>query len=216
MYKKNDNFEYIEISTLFKQALRNVKKYNLPDRFFQALFINLNELRTAILERRALIGLESARSKHGLDFFRLAYNALFNDMIRRAIKVLDKNQESATFWYINRCDSKTVRSIIKAKSYDLNFLEVVANKLKLIRDKKHFHIDKNGVLDPKSVWKKADLKGKDFGRALEELFDILKCLYNIRFSKEFPLPEYSGSDATQLIIVAQREGIITTYGNNKT
>ncbi len=216
MSGKNDSFEYDEISRSFQEALRNAKKHKLPDRFFRALFRNLNELRTAILERRALIGLESARSKHGLDFFTLAYNALFYDMIAHAVKVLDRDPESATFWYIYKCDPNTVQSIVKDKSYDLNFLEVVADKLKCIRDETHFHIDKSGVLDPKSVWKKANLKGNDFGKALEDLFDILKHLYKSHLGTDFPLPEYNGSDATHLIFVAQRENIIPTYGPNET
>jgi hypothetical protein len=215
MSGKTNSFECEEIPRSVQEALRKAKKHNLPDRFFPALFRNLNELRTSILKRRALIGLESARSKHGLDFFTLAYKALFNDMIAHAIKVLDKNPKSATFWYINNCDPKTVLSIVKDKSYVLNFFEVVAEKLKIIQDETHFHIDKKGVLYSKSVWKKADLKENDFGKVLEELFDILKHLYKSYLGKEFPLPEHNGSDATQLIFVAQREDIIPTYETNK-
>jgi hypothetical protein len=215
MSGKNDSIEYEEMFRSFQEALRKAKKHNLPDRFYPALFRNLNELRTAILDRRALVGLESARSKHGLDFFRLAYNAIFNDMIAHAIKVLDKDSESATFWYIYRCDPKTVLSIIKDKSHDLNFLEVVADKLKCIRDKTHFHIDKSGVLDPRSIWSKANLKGNDLGKALEDLFYILKHVYKSHLGKDFPLPEYNGSDATDLIYAAQRENIIPTYRKNE-
>ncbi|MFH1777740.1 MAG: DUF3800 domain-containing protein [Candidatus Omnitrophota bacterium] len=43
-------------------------------------------------------------SKHvatkGESFFSIAFKALFNDMIRHAINVLDKNKDSASFWGI--------------------------------------------------------------------------------------------------------------------
>lgn len=199
----------------FEEALRDAAKGKLPDRFYRALFRNLNEIRTAILERQALRGLESAGSKHGLDFFRLSYDALFNDMVAHAIKVLDKDSDSATFWYIYRCDSKTVDSFAKDKSYDLNTLDLMADKLKCVRDKTHFHIDKKGVLNPKAVWNEANINGIEFGKALDKILNILKHLYKVHFGREFPIPEYDGSDATKLIIAAQRDSIVPKYVNNE-
>lgn len=199
----------------FDEALRNAAKRKLPDRFYRALIRNLNEIRTAILERRALGGLESAGSKHGLDFFRLSYDALFNDMVAHAIKVLDKDSDSATFWYLYRCDPKTVDSFAKDKSYDLNTLDLMAGKLKCVRDKTHFHIDKRRVLNPKAVWNEANIIGTEFGKALEEILDILKHLYKVHFAREFLMPEYDGSDATKLIIASQRDSIVPKYVKNE-
>lgn len=51
------------------------------DRSQRALERNLHKLGRAILERKALVGMERAKSYHAVDFFRLAYDALFNDMI---------------------------------------------------------------------------------------------------------------------------------------
>lgn len=196
---------------MVRKELIKLKKRKLPDRFFSALFRNLDEIRSAILERRALIGIAAAKSKHRLDFFTLSHHALFNDMVARAIKVLDKNPDSATFWYLYNCDPKTIDSFLKDKSYDLKSLENMAGKLIHVRNMTHFHIDKKRVLNPKNIWKEANINKVDFGKALEHVFDILQYLRKTHLGKELAMPEYNGSDATQIITVAKREGIIQNF-----
>lgn len=202
------------IAKSFEEEMRRAAKSKLPERFYCALFRNLNEIRTAILERRALIGLESAGSKHGLDFFSLSHLALYNDMIGRAIRVLDKDPASATFWYLHRCDRKTMDDFAKEKGYDLNALDILADDLKKIRNKTHFHIDKKEGLFPRKVWQEADIPHKDFGRALEQVFDILQHVRRVHVGKELAMPEYDGSDVAKLIIAAERDGIIPDYGRS--
>src|SRR3990170_3943715 len=131
------------------------------DKFKRALRRNLHEVGRAILERRALVGMEAADSHHTVDFFRLAYDALFNDMIAHAIKVFDRHKDSTAFWYIYRFSEEEINKYIKKKGFDLNNLDIVADKLKIIRDKTHFHIDRIGVLRPEDVWKSANLTGAE-------------------------------------------------------
>ena len=188
-----------------------MKGRKLPDRFYHALFRNINEIRTAILERQALVGIAAAKSKHKLDFFTLSYDALYNDMISHAIKVLDKNPCSATFWYLNNCDPKTIDSFLKDKDYDLKSIENMADKLMHVRNKTLFHIDKKGVLNPKAIWSEADINGDDFGKSLKHVFDILQNLRKAHLGKELAMPGYDGSDATKIIAMAMREGIIPSF-----
>src|SRR5207249_1505996 len=65
---------------------------------------NLAELNNAILKRRALIGLHNAESYYALDFFRIAADALFNDMFSHAINVFDLNRRAASLWLISRAE----------------------------------------------------------------------------------------------------------------
>ncbi len=136
---------------------------------------NLNETGTAILESRALVGMEKAKSYHHWDFFRVAYHALFNDMLAHSIKVLDKDKCSATFWSLYEDEKNVIDAFVRLKPYDLDLLEILSgpNKLKHIRNKTLFHIDKEAVLDPKKVWQDAGVKGKAIRSALEIVWDIL-------------------------------------------
>jgi hypothetical protein len=213
MLHKEKSHRSEDLSYSFPKKLLKMKKCKLPDRFYSALFRNLNEIRSAILERRALIGITSAKSKHRLDFFTLSHDALFNDMVAHAIKVLDKNKDSATFWDLYNCDPETIDYFIKDKSYDLKSLEDMADKLKHVRDMVLFHIDKKGVLDPKKIWKEANIKESEFAKALEHVFDILQYLRKTHLGKELAMPDYDGADATKIIATAMREGIIPNFAD---
>lgn len=113
---------------------------------------NLDEIGRSIHERKALIGIENAKSRHAWDFFRIAYYALSDSMIAHIIKVLDRDRRSTTFWYIYECYEKEIDSYLTKIGGSIQEIHDLADKLKIIRDKTHFHIDENGVLDSKSIW----------------------------------------------------------------
>lgn len=174
----------------------------------RALTRNLHEVGRAILERKAMVGMEAADSNHTVDFFRLAYDALFNDMIAHAIKVFDKNKDSNTFWYIYGCFKKEINKYVESIGYDLKKLDDVAEKLKIVRDKTHFHIDKVGVLKPDDVWKSANITGAELAQAIDMVWDILNHVYKITKGDEFTFPKYNGTDATRIIKLTIKEGVI--------
>jgi len=188
-----------------------MKKRKLSDCFYCALFRNLNEIRTALLQRQALVGIAAAKSKHKLDFFTLSHDALLNDMVAHAIKVLDKNQDSATFWYLYNNDPKTIDSFLKDKTYDLKTLEDMAGKLIQVRNMTHFHIDKKGVLNPKAIWREAEINWDDFDKILKHVFEILQHLRKAHLGKKLAMPNYDGSDATNIIKMAISERILPNF-----
>jgi len=152
--------------------------------------------------------MEKAESYHTLDFFRLAYDALFNDMIAHAIKVLDRNKDSETFWSIYGREKTTIDRFLKDNNYDIATLNDVADKLKIIRDKTHFHIDRKGLLNPNDVWKNAGITGKELANAIDKTWEILNYVYRINTGDAFFYPDYKGSDATKIIKAAKKEGIV--------
>ena len=157
-------------------------------RYERAVTRNLHEIGTAILERRALTGMHAAKTSHAVDYFRLAYNALFNDMVAHAIKATDKHKESASFWYIKRCDETIVRDCAVKMGYDFGKLEIIANKLINIRNKTHFHIDKKGVFDPSGVWKREKLTWKELDLLLDTIWNTLNYIYKTMHGEEFVFP----------------------------
>ena len=168
-------------------------------RYDAALERNLAETSNAILKRRALIGLHSADSSHGLDFFRVAAHALYNDLTAHAARVFDRHPDAASFWYVIRCDEATARAQASTLGVDLDALGVLADKLKGIRDKTLFHIDKKAVENPKLVWSSAEIKGGVLGSGLDEAFRVLAGLYLKRSGVARTIPDYDGSDAPIII-----------------
>ena len=170
------------------------------ERYDAALERNLAEASNAILERRALIGLHSAESAHGLDFFCVAAHALYNDLIAHAARLFDRHPDAASFWYVVRCDEASARTQAEAKGVDLGNLEVLSQKLKGVRDKTLFHIDKEAVSNPKLVWSSAEITGDSLGYGLEGAFRVLAGLYLGRHKLEWTVPDYDGSDAPKIIL----------------
>lgn len=141
-------------------------------RFDSALKRNLAELQKALLIRATLLGIENHRYTRKV-FIRVIQDALHNDYMSHAIKVLEQSSKAASFWYLYRTDPAPFQSYARRVGYDIARLQVVADKLKAIRNGSHFHIDKAGVLDPGVVWSGASLTGKELGEAIDFVWGAL-------------------------------------------
>lgn len=187
---------------VFRYGLNTMQ--NTPkERYRRALQRNLNEVGRAILNRRAIIGLLNAETFHALDFIRLANWALFNDMIAHSIKTLENRKGNASFWYIYRCKEKVINELIKENDINFDRIKTTADSLLHIRDKTHFHIDKKAVEDPQKVWHDGRVSGNQLAAVLDDLFLILNNLHEKEFGEPFNLPEYDGSDATEIAKFAE-------------
>lgn len=188
----------------------------MNDKTYQkALKRNLNELVIAKLEFDAYREISDKLLLNFFDsFFTLAQDALFNDMIGHLIKVLDQNSQSTTFWYIFRCRSQEARKFIKSENIDFMAIYDLAERLKTIRDKTHFHIDKKGVKDPKAVWRTANITYSGVQENMESIYKILNYLHLKEFDFEFEIPKI---DDLQYIINAALEAeYATKKSSNKT
>jgi hypothetical protein len=74
----------------------------------------------------------------------------------------------------------------------------VSTKLKIIRDKTHFHLDRKGLRNPRTVWKSAGLTKKQLDDALDASLRLLLLLHVEIRGTEYPMPWYDGSDATKI------------------
>lgn len=176
-------------------------------RYQKAIERNLFEASKSILERRILIGIEKAGKYFISPFVHIVYEALFNDMIAHAIKILEDRKGNASFWYIKRRKEKEIKEFIQNKGFDIKKVENIVAPLKHIRDKTHFHIDRDAVKDSKKVWNSARVKGKDLADVIDIVWEILKYLFKLEYSKDFDMPDYNGEDAT--LITKYAEGLKT-------
>ena len=177
-------------------------------RYEKALKRNLDELHQAILERRALIGLihTDSESAPTFDFFSIAFIALYNDMVAHTIKVFEYSDDSASFWYIEKSNEAAINKAARSVGVKISDIRNLSAGFEHIRNKTHFHIDKDGVMNPKMVWKDAGVQGDDLGHLLESAASILIHLYEERMGKDYEVSDYDGTDV---------EGIIRSYFKDK-
>ena len=131
-------------------------------------------------------------------------------MMAHIIKVMDTNKQSATFWAIYDQYKADIDSLWKQRGVYFIDIKLVASKLKLIRDKTHFHIDEKAVSKPKEVWTTADLTWAQLTATLDIIWETLLYVHYIHFGEEFNFSasKYTGEDAKKIIHAAQAAGII--------
>ncbi|MCA9233021.1 MAG: hypothetical protein KDA57_20410 [Planctomycetales bacterium] len=171
-------------------------------KYKKAIGRNLAELQWVIIHRTTLQGIEQAKPVYHY-FLHSAYTGLFNDYVAHCLKVFDLSIGSASFWYIYRTHEKRVKDFGKASGIDVDELQVVAQRLKHIRDKTHFHIDPEGVLDPKAIWRQADITGKRLAQAVDAVWKILTHLQQLLGLPEVNLPNYTIKSAKEAALRAE-------------
>lgn len=106
---------------------------------------------------------------------KVIYIAIYNDYIARCIKVFEDGKADS-FRYIYRTDPKPLDDYAKQLGFSIGDLEPIAKKLKHIRNKTHFHIDRAGARNPKSIWKSANLNGDELSGAVNDTWSMLNHL----------------------------------------
>lgn len=173
--------------------MSEAKKIDLYNR---ALERNLAELSNGHLKRMALIGMSKLNSSHALDFFQITAHALKNDMLSHLMKVFDVHNEATAFRW---CFENAGIDFKNKHQSSVNEIDKITLRLKNIRDKTHFHIDKKKVSNPSEVWSEAKINGDEIECLFENGFLILSELYKMRTGNRIKFPEYDGSDAPKII-----------------
>ncbi len=189
------------------------------EKYKRAITRNLDELANARLEQCALSSFDRYLETHGVyycgeNFFTITGRALFNCMVGHAIKVLDRHRKSAAFWAIFDTAPDKITKLSSYKEEKLRFLDGLTGKLKLVRDKTHFHLDEEGILDPRAIWRDADIKRVKLGEGLGYVWEMLRELHLVELGKQFsdPCERYDGRDVVQLLDFACSMGILQLEG----
>ena len=162
----------------------------------------IHELDQAICEDLAHAALWNHRSC-GVDFWRIAFVALSNDTVAHTMKILDRHRDSTSFWYVFAQREQDIRAFCTTESIALSEIEWLSNKLKDIRDRTHFHIDRREIFNPDTVWQRAGINNARFTAILESLWKILDYLYTAEYGESFGAPEYDASDVGLILEAAK-------------
>lgn len=174
-----------------------------PDdaRLLAAINRSFAEADNAILKLTAYNCLSEAGCIHtGTSFFAIAKQALYNDMIASAIRIFDDHKEAGSLWYIIRCNQPAANKAAAACCINMDDLKAIVPRLRHIRDKTHFHIDKRTVENPSLVWREADISGQEFTTVLHNAARLLAKIKQDVFGAEMEqLTSYDGSDVQHII-----------------
>lgn len=190
----------------------------------EAIKTNIQKVARALFELKALMAFDNYLEQNtvyvcGVNFFDISKKALYENMFRHAMNVLDigKSGDAATFWYILKFDEIKIKELNSYSAEKNELLKSLAKKLKHIRDKVFFHIDKNCILDSEKIWLEADIKANEFRDGLQYLFSLLEELYRTVINNPvlFHPDDYSGDDITKLLNLAKSGGLISVVSKIK-
>jgi hypothetical protein len=174
-----------------------------PDhvRVLAAIDRNFAEANDALMELTAYDSLRRARlSDARPNFFAIAEQALFNDMVAGAIRVFDDHKDVASLWYVMRCHRAVAQGAAQACGIDIDELKSITARLRHIRDKIHFHIDRHAVTEPALVWTHANISTGQFSHALHAAALLLaKIRQEVYGGEPESIAAYDGSDVERII-----------------
>lgn len=179
-----------------------------PDasRLRAAIDRNFSEANSALHKLTAWQCLRQAGiDEAGADFFAITRQALYNDMLAGAIRIFDDHKEAAALWYIIRCCGPFAHRAAQACGIDLDKLQKVIPKLRHVRDRFHFHIDRRSVEHTAPIWRDAGMTEEELGDALRDAARLLAKIRQESFGGELAeLPVYDGSDVKRIIDAAKK------------
>jgi len=141
------------------------------------------------------------------DVLKVIYYALFNDYIAHCIRVFERSGGAASFWYIYETNQKPLNEYARKHSIDIGTFESLVEKLKHVRDKTHFHIDREAVLEPRAVWTEAGLNGKDLAAAVDNAWGLLNALQEYLGRDPLDLPPFDDDVLTRVTKLIQAERV---------
>ena len=147
----------------------------------RAIVRNLHECADAILMRQVdhLIMTRTV-NRWSANFLNLADRAFFFGTMAHFAKVLDHNSRTHSFCWLYDRNKVEVDAFAKRRNYDTNWLWSLAQRVRGVRNKTLFHIDRHGLLNPRAIWQHANITGADVGRALEIIWHCLQHLHRLK------------------------------------
>lgn len=159
----------------------------------------LIELNNCIIKRRTFNAFMSLKSSHSLDYFRVSAYALQNDLYAGAHRAFDSHKDAVSIWYVRNLAPEDFAASAEEANIEIPELERLAEKLKPIRDRVHFHVDRRDLLEPSNAWEDANMTGDEFISLTENAHEILRLMYLKLTGENKTIPEYFGEDIKDII-----------------
>lgn len=177
------------------------------NRYKRAISRNLFELGRLFSYRTAINELIRVSPTTNWSFFSYAYLAMYEAVFFHAMKILDEHREAVSFWYIWRCNQGAAEKYLSKCNLTYDEIKNLSGKLKLVRNKTHFHNDRNEIFNPNDVWTKADIVFNFFNKVMDNISEVLRMLYSDQFGEQYHMSIYNGKDIENILQAVQEKGI---------
>jgi hypothetical protein len=135
-------------------------------RFIWAVMKNHALLHQARKLRSTLKGMDSVRPRRKV-FSDEVYECVRFTYIACMAKAFENRKQVASIWYLLEVDARSFKRFQKSDPFDVSDLPDVCDRLRIVRDRSHFHIDRDSTTS--SAFREASVPWP----RLEELTDYM-------------------------------------------
>ena len=133
------------------------------------------------------------------EFIGQCYFALYDNCISHTIKVIVHNSKSYTFQNIMKRNKQKVQSLLTKNQITIKFYREMQKKLKQLRTKQFFHIDREYLEDSNKIWAEIDIKEDELNNLIKGVYNVLKTLYLDEISRYPKYTEYNDNSILEFI-----------------
>ena len=172
--------------------------------YLYGLVRNYYEIISAYNSLKAYNDLDESFNKISVypnEFLAQCYFALFDNCISHTIKVLVHNSKSYTFQNIMKRNKQKVHALLLKNQITIKFYREMQKKLKQLRTKQLFHIDKNYLDDSNKIWQEVEITGDDLKTLIYGIYNVIKTLYLDEISQYPKYVEYN--DKSFLVFIEE-------------
>lgn len=119
-------------------------------------------------------------------FLAVALGALMGDRLSRLIRVFECSKDTASFWYLHRCDPRIAEKI------DIERLRAFSSDIKDLRNATFTHIDKKYVSDPRKPYQDVTLKESEIVFAISAVWQVVSDLWVEQFGRPITQVDQAG------------------------
>jgi hypothetical protein len=167
-------------------------KRNEEDRVRAVLRRLLTEIFWIRTHTSALRGLGGVEAE-GLDFFRVARNALIGDRNVRLLRGIDGHMDARPLGYLRNC-----RPQLFDRNLNLGSVEAMQERLKEVRDRVLAHIDRRAAGMAARIYDEAGVEMAEINEFIEELWNGLRAMHEEIFDVAFRFVEFDEAEPRRL------------------
>lgn len=134
------------------------------------------------------------------EFLGQCYFALYDNFISHTIKVVVHNSKSYTFQNIIKHNKQKVQSLLTKNQITIKFYREMQKKLKQLRTKQFFHIDREYLKDSNKIWVEINIKEDELNNLIKGVYNVLKTLYLDEISRYPKYAEYNDKSILEFIM----------------
>ena len=173
-------------------------------RFVWAVLKNHSLLHEARMLRSTLKGMDSVQPRRKV-FSNTVIEAVWFTYIAVMAKALENRAQVASIWYLLRVDETTFNRFVKSNQFDTSDLLEICEKLKIVRDKSHFHVDRDFTTN--DAFREASIPWSRLEAVVDNLYEYLTHLRTVDLGLTGLTDHgYSETDAVIATIAIEESG----------